>query len=254
MRRAILYALLAAAAALCYSAGPPQQQQPPPKQDTPPKQEPPKSDPKKSDTVPESISPVIPVGQAVEPAKPGSVTPATDPAAMAKPAGETLPKAAEPDDSYVIGAEDDLIVRVWGNAELSGPYKVDPKGKISMPLIRDVQAAGLTKEQLAASITGRLKENTLIDPQVTVSVQQVNSKWYYINGHVLKPGQYRLAVPTTVLEGLVNAGGFQEWADEKHITILRAGKIYKFNYKEVSQGKHLEQNILLEPGDQIFVK
>ena len=95
----------------------------------------------------------------------------------------------------------------------------------------------------------------VVNPEVSISVAQVNSRKFYIQGEVQKPGAYSLAVPTTVLEALVNAGGFREFANTKKITILRGGKnVLKFNYKDVTRGKNTEQNVLLQPGDQIIVR
>jgi polysaccharide export outer membrane protein len=154
--------------------------------------------------------------------------------------------------NYIIGAEDVLTVQVWRDAELSRQVMVRPDGKITLPLVNEIPAAGETPEQLAGNIAQALNKY-LISPQVTVAVQQVNSKKFYIQGEVNKPGPYPLVVPTTVLEGLVNAAGFRDFANEKRITILRGKETFKFNYKDVVRGKHLDQNILLQPGDQIYV-
>jgi polysaccharide export outer membrane protein len=154
--------------------------------------------------------------------------------------------------SYVIGPEDILRVAVWREPELSGDFAVRPDGKISLQLVGEVQAAGLTPEQLSASITEGLSKY-MTKPEVTVGVRQVNSKKYYISGEVLRPGAYPLLIPTPVLSALVNAGGFREFANTKKIIILRGNKRFYFNYKDVIKGKRMEQNILLENGDQIIV-
>lgn len=155
--------------------------------------------------------------------------------------------------AYVIGAEDVIMVRVWREPELSGQYMVRPDGKISIPLVNEIQAAGLTPERLSAAVVEGLTKY-MTRPEVTVSVMTVNSRKYYIQGEVQRPGAYPLVVPTTVLEALVNAGGFKEFANSKKITVLRHGsERHKFNYKEVTHGKHVEQNIVLQPGDQIIV-
>ncbi|HLI86207.1 MAG TPA: polysaccharide biosynthesis/export family protein [Bryobacteraceae bacterium] len=156
------------------------------------------------------------------------------------------------DNAYVVGAEDVLAVSVWHEQELSRPVIVRPDGKITLPLVGEITAAGLTLPQLTAVITAGLKK-FLLSPEVSVSVQAVNSKKYYIQGEVLRPGAYPLVVPTTVMEGLANAGGFRDFANLRKITILRGTERLRFNYKEVRSGKHLEQNILLQPGDQIIV-
>ena len=156
--------------------------------------------------------------------------------------------------SYTIGAEDVLTIVVWGNREISGNYTVRPDGMISVPLIKEIQASGKTPGQLEDAIAQALKDRKMvIDPNVTVSVGAVHSRKYYIQGEVNRPGAYDLAVPTTILEGLVNAGGFRDFAKRSKIRILRGSKELKFNYDQVIHAKHLEQNVMLEPGDQIIV-
>ena len=154
--------------------------------------------------------------------------------------------------SYVMGPEDVLYVRVWREPDFSLPVSVRPDGKITMPLVGDLQASGLTPLQLGKEVASGLSKyiNT---PDVTIIVEQVNSKKYYITGGVLKTGSFPLVVPTTVLEALSNAGGFKEFANTKKIKILRGSKRLSFNYKQVINGKHLEQNIYLENGDYIIV-
>ncbi len=154
--------------------------------------------------------------------------------------------------AYIIGPEDILSVRVWREPENSGTFVVRPDGKIAIPLIGEIQAAGLTPERLRANVAEGL-QRILTHPEVTVIVDKVNSKKYYIQGEINKPGAYPLVVPMTVLEALVNAGGFRDFANTKKITILRGTQTFKFNYKEVSKGKKMDQNIQLQPGDQIFV-
>jgi polysaccharide export outer membrane protein len=180
-----------------------------------------------------------------------------DPAAMAAPGSSTVKaNAAGPVDpkAYIIGAKDVLAILVWNQPEFGAiPHVVRPDGRISLPYIGEVQAAGRTPEQLRADIAQRLTEQ-IREPNVTVSVSQVNSRKFFIQGEVLRPGEFDLIVPTTVLQGLVQAGGFKEFANQKKITVLRGDKIMKFNYKDVIQGKHREQNVLLEPGDIIVVK
>jgi polysaccharide biosynthesis/export protein len=179
----------------------------------------------------------------------------TDPIKLAKPnaLGEKIVGGGPvTDNAYVIGAEDVLNVSVWHETELTRQPIVRPDGKITLPLVGELTAAGLTLPQLAAAITEGLKKY-INSPEVTVSVQAVNSKKYYIQGEVIKPGPYPLVVPTTVMEGLANAGGFRDFANLRHIAILRGTERLRFNYKEVRSGKHLEQNILLKPGDQIIV-
>lgn len=154
--------------------------------------------------------------------------------------------------TYVIGPEDVLVVRVWREPEISGQVVVRPDGKISMQLLNEMQAAGLTPERLSANITEGLSK-FYTHPEVTVAVTTVNSRKYFIIGEVQKTGSFPLVVPTTVMEALVNAGGFRDFAKTKKIMIIRGTQRFKFNYKEVIEGKKLEQNILLQPGDQIVV-
>jgi polysaccharide export outer membrane protein len=156
--------------------------------------------------------------------------------------------------SFVIGPEDILLVRVWNSPQVSGQVTVRPDGKITLQLLGDIQAAGLTPEALTQSIyEGVSKFETHDKSEVTVDVRQVNSRKYSIQGEVTRSGAFPLLAPTRVLEALVNAGGFKEFANTKKIIIMRAGKQYHFNYKEVTHGRKMEQNILLEPGDQIIV-
>jgi len=189
---------------------------------------------------------------------PGDATPqaagaTTDPVKMAAPAAAT--KATPPSTKvYIIGAEDILRVVIWNNAPMSGEFPVRPYGAISIPLLGDVMVADKTPQQVEQDIAHKLVDGQLIrDPHVSVGLTAVHSKKYYIQGEVAKPGAYDLVVPTTIMEGLVNAGGFREFANTRGIRILRGNQEFKFNYKQVSHGKNREQNIYLEPGDQIIV-
>jgi polysaccharide export outer membrane protein len=195
---------------------------------------------------------------------PGQQTPATqavpDKPEPAKAAAETpadtkLPPPAVPVDpkAYIIGAEDVISIRVWHEPENSGQFVVRPDGKVSVPLIGEIQAAGITPEKLSANIAEGLQK-IMVHPEVTVGVERVNSKKYYIQGEgINRPGSYPLVIDTTILEALVNAGGFREFANTKKIVILRGSETLKFNYHEVTKGKKMEQNILVKPGDQIIV-
>jgi polysaccharide export outer membrane protein len=179
------------------------------------------------------------------------------PQGISGPAGETpkggaSPVAVDP-HKYIIGAEDVLHVLVWRENEISGDKIVRPDGKISMPLIGELQASGLTPEQLGKEITTALTK-LINDPEVTVSLVSVNSKRYYIDGEVGRPGEFKLITPTRVLEALSMAGGFREFAKTTKIRILRGNTTFKFNYKEVIHGKKMEQNIFLENGDHIIVQ
>ncbi len=154
--------------------------------------------------------------------------------------------------SYIIGAEDILRVRVWREPDLSGDFLVRPDGMITLPLLNDVQAAGLTPAKLAENITQGLS-NYVANPVVMVSLAGVYSKKYFVVGEVNRPGQYTFVAPTTVLQAIAIAGGLREYAKAKDIIVIRGPKRYKFNYRDVIKGKNLSQNILLESGDIINV-
>jgi len=165
-------------------------------------------------------------------------------------------KPATDDPNYVIGPEDELIVNVWREADISRSVPVRPDGKISLPLLNDVQASGLTPMQLGAEITTRLKK-FIADPQVTIIVSRVNSQRIYIVGEVGHAGAFTLVPNMTVLEALSSAGGCSVFAKQTKIYILRVENGHEsrlhFNYKEVLSGQRMEQNILLKPGDTIVV-
>ena len=164
-----------------------------------------------------------------------------------------MPTAAPVDPkTFEIGPEDILMIRVWREPELSTGVQVRPDGKITLPLVGEMQAAGLTPEELKAKVVEALTEY-INKPEVMVSIQSVQSRRYHITGEVNRPGTYPLVVPVTVLEALTNAGGFREFANTKKITILRKGKIIKFNYNDVIKGKNLDQNIAIENGDFVNV-
>ena len=165
------------------------------------------------------------------------------------------PKAATDDPRYVIGPEDSLNINVWKEQELSGPVPVRPDGKISLPLLNDVQAAGLTPMQLSADISEKLKK-FVSEPRVTVTVTSIQSKRVFMVGQ-LKAGAFPLLPNMTVLQALSAAGCCSEFAKTTKIYVLRNedGKQvkYPFNFKEALKGNHPEQNILLKPGDTIVV-
>lgn len=155
-------------------------------------------------------------------------------------------------NNYRIGAEDVINIRVWREADLSGNVVVRPDGKIALPLVGEIEAAGSTPNEL----TSRLEEalgQVMVKPQVLVSIVQVNSKKYYISGQANRTGAFPLVVPLTVLEALSIAGGLQEFANGSKIIVMRGDKRIKFNYKDVLKGKNMQQNIRLEPGDHIIV-
>ena len=156
---------------------------------------------------------------------------------------------------YVIGADDNLHISVWKEPDLTNTLPVRPDGKISMPLLNDVQAAGLTPMQLADSLTEKLKKY-LADPRVTVVVTQMNSQRIYILGEVLHSGAIPLLPNMTVLQALATAG-FTQFANTKNIYVLRTqnGQQQKmpFNYRQAMKGDTVAQNINLKPGDTIVV-
>jgi polysaccharide export outer membrane protein len=182
-------------------------------------------------------------------AQEGTATQKPEPAA--KPVAPSLA-----DEGYKIGPQDVLRIDVWKEPDITRTIPVRPDGKISLPLLNDVQAAGLTAMQLAASLRESLSK-FLNNPQVTVTVTEINSRRVYITGEVTRAGAIPLLPNMTVLQALSSAGGFTQFAKLKNIYVLRTedGKQVKhpFNYKEVVKGNLSEQNILLQPGDVIVV-
>ena len=156
---------------------------------------------------------------------------------------------------YVIGPEDVIQISVWKNDTLSRTVPVRPDGKISLPLLNDVQAAGLTPMQLADALTVRLKKY-VADPRVTVVVTQINSKRVYLVGEVLHPGPIPMLPNMTVLQALASAG-FTQFANTKGIYVLRTenGRQQKMpvNYRQLIKGDSVDQNVMLKPGDTIVV-
>ena len=239
MKTVVLCALVVLAPAVFFGAGGRNQSPPASPQATPPEAG--------------SSAPAGDRKPAVEPSAPADPAKLADP----KPSPEARPPAALPVDerTYLIGAQDVLSILVIGEKDYSGQYLVRPDGRISMPFIGEVVASGKTPDELGKDVAERLTE-WVKKPQVSVALVAVNSKKYFINGEVLKPGEYNLIVPTTVMEGLSQTGGFKEFANQKDIRILRNGgrTVLRFNYKEILNGKKLEQNVLLQPGDIIVVK
>src|SRR5579872_2051742 len=169
---------------------------------------------------------------------------------------KSTPIAATTDPTYVIGPEDVLDISVWKEPDVSRVVPVRPDGRISLPLINDVQAAGLSPQQLAGSVSEKLKKY-LNGPQVTVIVTAINSQRIFVVGEVLRAGAFPMLPGMTVLQALSSAGGFTTFADVKkiHVMRLRNGKQVEipFNYRDVLRGDNSEQNIKLEPGDTIVV-
>jgi polysaccharide biosynthesis/export protein len=182
---------------------------------------------------------------------------ASKPPAHDAPAASDVAKMpATADPNYLIGSEDVLDVSVWKEPDFTRTVPVRPDGKISLPLLNDVQAAGLTPPQLAAEITTSLNK-FVTNPQVTVIVTRINSQRFYLLGEVARPGAYPLTPGLTLLQALSHAGGFTPYANSKKIYLLReengAQKKLPFNYKEVIAGKRPEQNIVLKTGDTIVI-
>jgi polysaccharide export outer membrane protein len=169
---------------------------------------------------------------------------------------DTGPTVAFADD-YIIGAKDVLGVIFWRDADMTGDVTVRPDGNVTLPLLGDVKAAGLRPPALAAQIQ-ETATKYLREPNVTVVVRQINSRVVFVQGEVNAAGEYPLTGPRTVMQLLAEAGGLTEFADQGSITILRQqdGKTvpFRFNYKDVSRGQNLHQNIKLEPGDVIVVR
>jgi polysaccharide export outer membrane protein len=178
--------------------------------------------------------------------------------AASAPAQAPQVSGTRPHESkYVIGNDDVLSINVWKEPDLTQSLPVRSDGKISLPLIGELQATGRTPVQLELDITAKLRA-FITQPDVTVIVQQMNSQKFNILGRVAKPGSYSLSATTTVLDAIAEAGGFQDFAKQKGIYILRpnAGgqeSRIPFNYKDVVNGKHPEENIRLEPHDTIIV-
>jgi polysaccharide export outer membrane protein len=164
--------------------------------------------------------------------------------------GTTVP------DGYVIGAEDLLAIVFWRDKEMSAEVVVRPDGKISLPLLNDVEVAGLTPEQLRAQLV-KAASKYLEDPNATVVVKEIHSRKVFVTGMVGKAGAYPLVGEMNVLQMIAHVGGLLEYADTKNIVVVRSEKgqerRFKFNYKDVVKGKNVQQNVMLKPGDTIIV-
>lgn len=180
-------------------------------------------------------------------------------AARAQNAARPAPAAAAvvtPPPGYVIGAEDVLTVAFWRDREMSGDVIVRPDGKISLPLINEIEAAGLTPDELRVKLMDAAKR-FLEDPNATVVVKAINSRKVFITGEVAKPGAYQLQGPTSVIQLIAMAGGLHEYADSSNIVVIRKENgretSFRVNYKDVTKRKNLKQNIELRPGDTVIV-
>lgn len=157
---------------------------------------------------------------------------------------------------YVIGADDVLTIVFWREKDMSGDVIVRPDGRITLPLINEIVAAGLTPEQLRQEVT-TAADKLMEEPTVSVVVKEIRSRKVFITGQVSKPGPYPLTGPTTVMQLIATAGGVLEYADEKNISIMRTENgrpiSLRFNYKDFKRRRNLNQNIALKPGDTIVV-
>jgi polysaccharide export outer membrane protein len=173
--------------------------------------------------------------------------PNSDPSATTKPH----------DDSFVIGNDDVLAISVWKEPEISRSIPVRSDGRISLPLVGEVQATGQTPLKLELEIASTLK-SYIAEPEVTVIVQQINSQKFNILGMVTRPGSFPIASASTVLDAIALAGGFRDFAKQKSIYVLRQNADgsqtrIPFNYKQVVKGQNPAQNIKLQPRDTIVV-
>ena len=187
--------------------------------------------------------------QATPPPQAPPATPAAPPAVV-RPADVVVP------GNYVIGTDDLLGIVYWRDKEMSTDARVRPDGRISIPLINELQAAGLTPEELQKKITEESKKY-VEDASITIVVREIHSLRVFITGEVNKPGPYPITSATTVMQLISLAGGLREYANSKNIMIMRKEgdkqTSLKFNYKEVAAGKNLKQNIDLKPGDTVVV-
>ena len=178
-------------------------------------------------------------------------------AAEKKPGAKQTWPAKESQSDYLIGNGDVLEIMTWKEPELSRPEViVRTDGKISFPLLNDVQAAGLSALELKRVLENGLKDY-VANPVVTVNLLRLESQKFYVLGEVINTGEYPLTKNLTVLQAFAMAGGFTEWASKKEIILMRQEggkeKIYRINYKDIAKGKDLSQNIMLKADDTIIV-
>ena len=193
------------------------------------------------------------------PADPLLVPPVV-PSAVSTPAPPPVQSAAPLPSDYVIGADDVLSVVFWRVPDMSADVTVRPDGRISLPLINEIQASGLTPEGLRASVA-TYATKFMESPTVSIVVKQINSRKVFITGEIAKPGPYPLNEPTTVLQLIAKAGGLNEYADKSHILVIRAerrpdGQPWSevVNYKQILNRVNLKQNVELKVGDTVVVR
>jgi polysaccharide export outer membrane protein len=192
------------------------------------------------------------VGLAIVPA-----AAAQAPQAVAANTAATVAGSAAVPRDYVIGVEDRLRVVFWGQVDLSAEVVVRPDGKISLPMLHDVHAAGMTPEQLSAAVQTAATKY-IRDPNATVIVTEIRSRKVFVIGEVAKPGSYLLGSDISVMQMIAEAGGFSEDAHKDDVVVVRTEngreRRFKFNYNDVVRGKKIDQNIRLLPGDTILVR
>ncbi len=174
--------------------------------------------------------------------------------AMASPRTARAAETTTPE--YTIGLGDAIEVHIWKEAELSRPATVRLDGRISLPLLGDLEAAGKTIPNLTAELEKRYSK-IIAEPAVTVMLQESRSRRYYILGQVTNAGEFPLDTPITVLQAIARSGGFREWAKTDNIAVVRRvggqEKILKFDYDALVKGKDVNQNLAIAPGDTIVV-
>jgi polysaccharide biosynthesis/export protein len=199
---------------------------------------------------------ILSLGSTQETRKQAAPDDGTTQKAGASGAAPTVSQVPFNDAEYKIGAQDVLRIDVWKEDQLSRVVPVRPDGKLTLPLLNDVQAVGLTPMQLAGVLSEGLKKY-INNPQVTVTITEINSRRIYVTGEVARAGAFPLLPNMTALQALTSAGGFTQFAKTKNIYVLRTegGKQVKhpFNYKDVINGKKPEDNIQLQAGDVIVV-
>jgi polysaccharide biosynthesis/export protein len=189
------------------------------------------------------------------PGAPGALDPPS-PARASAAAPPPVPTGITVPADYVVGPEDVLSVVFWRERDMSADVVVRPDGRISLPLLNDVDVAGLTPEQVRERVTEGARR-FVEEPNATVVVKQINSRKVYITGSVERPGPFPLLRPTTILQLISLAGGLKEFAKAGDISVVRTEgaqqAFFQFNYDDVKNRKNLTQNILLKPGDTVIV-
>jgi len=196
-----------------------------------------------ADKPPASLSPAMPL-----------TNPPADPAKLADPPGAKAPAPNIDVNTFILGVEDQISVMMWDEPKFNGNYTIRPDGKINIPLIGEITASALTPMALQEAIN-KAALTQLRTPRCTVNVIAVHSKRVYFDGDGITTGAMELVIPIRLLEAISTKGGFKDFADKKHIKILRDGKLFTtVNYKDLTSGKHPEANIWLQDKDHVIVK